>query len=129
MKNIDDKQLFTLMRNSVHKLSRAAIRGREYAHDNGIVIALERDFLITAINKLEDANSGEADNNDSDKPLSPFEMVGEFDENDGETFEMMASTCEAIRNLAEAYGGDSHFNNCVLMGLRSCISALEGLNK
>ncbi len=104
---MDDKRLFKLMRGSVDSLAHAALHGvhaQEYADNCGFDIAKEHDFLITAINKLEDSD-------------------------DGQTFEMMADVCSAIRDLADAYGGDKHFNNCVLMALRSCISALEGLNK
>lgn len=97
---------------ALHEIRGALLFGNQYVEDEGIDIDFDFDLLTHYI-------KGET--------LNPFEMVGEFD--DGQAFEMMASTCEAIRNLADAYGGDKHFNTCVLMALRSCIAALEGLNK
>lgn len=77
--------------------------GNQYAEDEGIDIDFNFDLLTNYI----EGNT-----------------VSDYD-----AFEMTADVCAAIRNLANAYGGDSHFNNCVLVALRSCISALEGLNK
>ena len=91
---------------ALHEIRGALLFGNQYVEDEGIDIDFNFDLLTHYI-------KGET-------VTTP---------NDCETFEMMASTCEAIRNLADAYGGDKHFNTCVLMALRSCIAALEGLNK
>ena len=117
---MDNKNLFRNMRVSVNKLSDAALRGA-MAHDKGIDLALEHDFLITAINKLEDSDKKDGET------CNPFEMVGEFDEDDGNTFEMMASTCEAIRAVADAYGGNVVYKNCLRNALRDMVSALAAL--
>ena len=91
---------------ALDELHNVVIYGNQYAENEGIDIDFNFDLLKRGIN------------GETDMPID-----------DGQKFEMMASTCEAIRDLADAYGGDKHFNTCVSMALRSCIAALEGLNK